>query len=422
MSISNVNTFRAFNSNNFKYYFAGRSISQFGTWMQRTAVVWMIYSLTHSPFMLGVTVFAEQFPSFLFSFVGGVAADRYDRTKIIRWTQIAAVVQTTLLAILLLCNHIVVWEILSLSVLLGIINAFDVPARQTMINEVVQDPGDVSSALSLSAAMSSVSKVLAPAAAGFVLQHWNAGICFVLNAIGFIIVIICFSRMKLRPYEKKVSGKKVFVEFKEGLLYFRQVPELGLVIFMLSLIGLLVLPYDTLIPQVAKVTFNGNAATFGFISGFIGLGAVSGTVMLASLKRNTNLRFYLILSTAVLGMGLLCFAFTTNFYCALLFVVLTGFGAVTQFTTCNIIVQSEAAPHMRGRAISILLTAIFGMVPLGSLLTGYASEHIGSQLTLFIQGMLAILIALVFYKLFFPAKKKNLPSYAEESISVSNEI
>ncbi|SEW49632.1 MFS transporter [Chitinophaga arvensicola] len=409
MSISSVNTFRAFQSNNFKYYFAGRSISQFGIWMQRTAVVWMIYSLTHSPFMLGVTVFAEQFPSFLFSFVGGVAADRYDRMKIIRWTQIGAVVQTSLLAILLLCNHIVVWEILSLSVLLGIINAFDVPARQTMINEVVSDPGDVSSALSLSAAMSSVSKVLAPAAAGFVLEHWNAGICFALNAVGFIVVIICFSRMNLRPFERRAGEKKILAEFKEGILYLKSAPEIGLVILMVSLIGLLVLPYDTLIPQVAKVTFKGSASTFGYISGFIGLGAVSGTVLLASLKRNANLRFYLILSTVVLGFGLICFAFAANFYLALLFVLFTGFGSVMQFTSCNIIVQSEAAPHMRGRAISILLTAIFGMVPLGSLLTGYASEHIGSQWTLFIQGLLSIAIGILFYRLFKAAKKEDVP-------------
>lgn len=416
MSISSVSTFRAFKSDNFKYYFAGRSISQFGTWMQRTAVVWMIYSITHSPFMLGVTVFAEQFPSFLFSFVGGVAADRYDRMKIVRFTQIGAVVQTSLLAILLLFNHMVVWEILSLSVLLGIINAFDVPARQTMINEVVHDPDDLSSGLSLSAAMSSVSKVLAPAAAGFALEHWNAGICFSLNAVGFIVVILCFSKIQLKPHEKKTVHKKVFTEFREGILYFKQAPEIGLVILMISLIGLLVLPYDTLIPQIAKVTFNGGAATFGYISGFVGLGAVSGTILLASLKRSDNLRFYMLLSTVVLGLGLICFAFTTNFYWALLFVVFTGFGSVMQFTSCNIIVQSEAAPHMRGRVISILLTAIFGMLPLGSLLTGYASEHIGSNITLFIQGLLAIVIAIVFYRFLDIKKKKNHPLPKKEAL------
>lgn len=418
MNISNAPTFRAFKSDNFKYYFSGRSISQFGTWMQRTAVVWLIYSLTHSPFMLGVTVFAEQFPSFLFSFIGGVAADRYDRTRIIRWTQIAAVVQTLLLAILILSNHMVVWEILSLSVLLGVINAFDVPARQTLINQVVHEEGDVPSALSLSAAMSSVSKVLGPAVAGFVLQHWNAGICFLINTVGFIIVIGCFSMMKLQPYQKKTTGKKVIEEFKEGITYFIKTPKLGLVILMLSLLGLLVLPYDTLIPEVAKVTFKGGPATFGYISGFIGLGAISGTILLASLRGNANLRFYLILSTLLLGIGLICFASTTNFYWAMLFVIFTGFGSVMQFTSCNIIIQSEAAPHMRGRAISILLTAIFGMLPLGSLLTGFASEHIGSSYTIFIQGALAILIALLFYRLFNTTQQDHLSlSKTEESIN-----
>ncbi|MEY8761077.1 MFS transporter [Chryseobacterium tongliaoense] len=420
MSITNVSTFRAFKSDNFKYYFAGRSISQFGTWMQRTAVVWLIYSLTHSTFMLGVTVFAEQFPSFLFSFIGGVAADRYNRSTIIRWTQIGAVVQTSLLAILLLTNHIVVWEILGLSVVLGIINAFDVPARQTMISQVVMEESDVPSALSLSAAMASVSKVLGPAVAGFVLEHWNVGFCFVLNAVGFIAVIGCFAMMKLPPYEKRVTDKKIVSEFKEGILYLKNEPRIGLVILMLCLIGLLVLPYDTLIPEVAKVTFKGGAATFGYISGFIGLGAVSGTILLASLKRNDKLRFYLILSTVVLGLGLIFFSQTTSFYWAMLFVVFTGFGSVMQFTSCNIIVQSEAAPHMRGRAVSILLTAIFGMLPLGSLLTGYASEHIGSSNTLLIQGILAILIAACFYRLFNSSKKNNLPVDKTEESTDNN--
>ncbi|ASK32149.1 MFS transporter [Chryseobacterium sp. T16E-39] len=417
MSISNVSTFRAFKSDNFKYYFAGRSISQFGTWMQRTAIVWLVYSLTHSSFMLGVTVFAEQFPSFLFSFVGGVAADRYNRSTIIRWTQIAAVVQTSLLAILFLTNHIVVWQILSLSVVLGVINAFDVPARQTMIGQVVSEEGDVPSALSLSAAMSSVSKVLGPAVAGFVLEHWNVGFCFVLNSIGFMAVIGCFAMMKLPPYEKRVTDKKVVSEFKEGVSYLKNEPRIGLVILMLSLIGLFVLPYDTLIPEVAKMTFKGGAATFGYISGFIGLGAVSGTILLASLKRNDNLRFYLIMSTVILGIGLIFFSQTTNFYWAMLFVVFTGFGSVMQFTSCNIIVQSEAAAHMKGRAISILLTAIFGMLPLGSLLTGFASEHIGSSNTLFIQGILAILIAICFYRLFTASKKKQVSSLKTEELT-----
>lgn len=400
MTISELTALRAFKSQNFLYYFLGRSITQFGTWMQRTAAIWLIYSLTHSPFMLGITVFAEQFPSFLFSFLGGVVADRYDRTKIIQITQVAAVLQTLLLAVLLLIGHLVVWEILALSVLLGIICAFDIPARQTLIHEVVKSEHDLPSALSINSAMSNVSKILGPAAAGFALEHLNVGWCFVFIAIAFTVVIVLFSKIKIprKPYIS--SGKNIFEEFKEGITYVRKAEEIGLVILMLSIIGLLVLPYDTLLPEFAKVTFKGGAATFGYISGFIGLGAVLGTIFLASIENNEKLRYFLTMSTMFLGIGLICFALTTKFHVALLFAVIVGFGTVMQFTCSNIIVQSEAAPIMRGRAISILLTAIFGMVPIGSLMIGLLSQYIGNNNTLIIQGILAISIAIVFRKIF----------------------
>lgn len=400
-----IAAFSALKSPNFVYYFAGRSITQFGTWMQRTAVVWLIYSLTHSSFMLGVTVFAEQFPSFLFSFVGGVVADRYDRSKIIKITQVAAVLQTVLLAVLLLLDHLVVWQILALSVLLGIINAFDVPARQTLIHEVVNSNDDLPSALSLNSGMSSISKILGPAAAGFALEHLNVGWCFVFIAFAFSVVIYLFSKIKVTPKVYASSGKNFFGEFKEGVNYLLEAKPIGLVILMLSVVGLLVLPYDTLLPELAKVTFKGGAATFGYIAGFIGLGAVVGTGVLASVRNKDKLRYYLIFSTLFLGVGLICFSLTSNFYVALFFAVVTGFGTVMQFTCSNIIVQAESAPAMRGRAISILLTAIFGMVPIGSLLTGLASQYIGSQLTLLVQGSLAIIIALLFAKAFGLSKR-----------------
>lgn len=403
MAISEITALRAFKSQNYLYYFLGRSITQFGTWMQRTAVIWIIYTLTHSPFMLGVTVFAEQFPSFLFSFLGGVAADRYDRSKIIRITQVAAVIQTVLLAIFLLSGRLIVWEILGLSVLLGIINAFDVPARQTLIHEVVQSEQDLPSALSLNSAMSSVSKILGPAAAGFALEHFNIGWSFVFIAIAFVVVILLFSKIKIAEKAPASSGKSILGGFKEGINYVRNTKDIGLVILMLSIIGLLVLPYDTLLSEFAKVTFKGGAATFGYISGFIGLGAVAGTIFLASIKNNKKLRYYLIISTVLLGVGLISFAATTNLYLALVFAIITGFGTVMQFTCSNIIVQSEAEPLMRGRAISILLTAIFGMVPIGSLLTGFVSQHLGNNRTLILQGILALIIAVVFSKAF----KKN---------------
>jgi len=413
-SIKNISTFGAFSSFNYTMYFIGRSVSQFGTWMQRTAVVWVMYTLTHSPFMLGLTIFAEQFPSFIFSAFGGVAADRYNRYKIVNITQIASMAQATLLAILVMTKHYVIWEILALSVVLGIINAYDIPARQTMINEVVSNEDDLPSALSLSAAMASVAKLLGPALSGFILESYGAGICFLINAASFGGVMLSISLMKIPKTSKQKTSnrpqKNVFAELAEGFAYLRKESSIGWVIVMVCFTSLFVVPYDTLIPVFAKVIFKGNAQTFGYISSFIGIGAIGGTVLLASLKKEAPLRKVLLWSTVVLGIGLICFSRASNFSLAMLFAVFAGFGGVAQFTTCNIIVQSEASSEMRGRAISILLTAIFGMLPLGSLIVGSISERIGAPTTLLCQGIAGLIIAAAFAKILSKKKEdKKLP-------------
>ena len=398
-SLSNVNTFRAFRSTNYTLYFVGRSVSQFGTWMQRTAVVWVIYTMTHSAFMLGLTIFAEQFPSFLLSIFGGVAADRYDRYKIIKITQIASMIQASLLAVLIITGHYVVWEILTLSVILGIINAFDVPARQSMIHEVLYDDTDLPNALSLNSAMASLASLLGPALSGIILEQFGAGICFLLNAVSFGGVMLSLTFMKLPAYKPSATKKKIVLEFIEGFIYLRKTPAIGLIILILGVVSLLVLPYNTLLPVYAKEIFKGNAATFGYITSFIGLGAVGGTILLASLKKGANLKMLLLISTVILGTGLIAFSYTSNFPLAMFIALLAGFGTVAQNTISNIVVQSESAPRMRGRAISIMIMAMYGMLPLGSLLVGAVSQQIGAPNTILCQGILGLVIAAVFYHL-----------------------
>lgn len=373
--------------------------------------------------MLGLTVFAEQFPSFIFSVFGGVAADRRNRYKIINITQIASMIQATLLAILVMTNHYVVWEILVLSVLLGIINAYDIPARQSMINEVVNDAADLPSALSLSAAMAGLSKLLGPALSGFILEKYGAGVCFLINAASFggVILSIAFMKIPTKTFDVNRAKKNVFKELSEGFVYLRKNASIGLVIVMLCITSLLVLPYDTLVPVFAKVVFKGNAQTFGYISSFIGAGAVIGTIILASIKKQASLRKILLLSTIVISIGLICFAFTTNFSLAMVFAALTGLGGVAQFTTCNIIIQSEAATQMRGRVLSILLTAVFGMLPLGSLIVGAVSEKIGAPNTLLIEGIAGVITAVVFY--FVLLKNNNRKNKTlHENIETENEL
>lgn len=394
--ISEYNTFRAFRSRNYGLYFFGRAVSQFGTWMQRTAVIWVVYSITHSAFLLGVTIFAEQFPSFLFSIFGGVAADRYDRYKVIKVTQIASMVQAVLLALLVITGHTLVWAILVLSVILGIINAFDVPARQALVHDVVADQDDLPNALSLTTATASLAQLLGPALSGIVLSVFGAGVCFLINAASFGGVIVSLLLMKLPAHEEKRSEKKIGKAFAEGLAYLKKEPNLGLIILMLALISLLVLPYNTVLPVFAKVVFKGDASTFGYISSFVGVGAVIGTIFLASRKPGSHLKKILFVSTLLMGAGLICFSQIKNFPLAMFFAMIAGFGSVAQFTVSNIVVQSESAPGMRGRVISILLMAIFGMLPLGSVLIGAVSQHIGAPATVLGQGVTGVVIALAF--------------------------
>lgn len=404
--ISDFNVFRAFRSRNYGLYFFGRAVSQFGTWMQRTAVIWVVYSITHSAFLLGVTIFAEQFPSFLFSIFGGIAADRYDQYKVIKITQIASMLQSVLLALLFITGHTAIWAILALSVILGIINAFDVPARQALVHEVVADQADLPNALSLTTATASMAQLLGPALSGIVLSTFGAGVCFLVNAASFGGVLISLLLMKLPIHEQKARKKKVITEFTEGFAYLKKAPDIGLIIVMLALISLLVLPYNTVLPVFAKIVFKGDASTFGYISSFVGVGAVIGTIFLASRKPGTHLKRILFISTIMMGAGLICFSQIKDFPLAMFFAMVAGFGSVAQFTVSNIMVQSKSAPEMRGRVISILLMAIFGMLPLGSVLIGAISQHIGAPATVLGQGIVGLIIALVFAR-FLTKQEKN---------------
>jgi len=403
--VKQPNVFSAFASRNYTLYFFGRAVSQFGTWMQRTAVIWVVYSITHSPFLIGVTIFAELFPSFLFSIPGGVAADRYNRYTIIKITQVTSMVQAVLLAVLVIMGHTVIWAILLLSVLLGIINAFDIPARQSLLHEVVASPEHLPNAVSLTTATASLAQLLGPALSGIVLSVFGAGVCFLLNAASFGGVILSLLLMKLPAYQPKINRKKVMAEFVEGFTYIKNAPEIGLVIAMIALISLMV-SYNTVLPVFAKVVFRGGASTFGYINSFIGVGAVTGTIFLASRKPGAPLKRILFAGIVLMGSGLVCFSQIKSFPLAMLFAAIAGFGGMAQYTASNIMVQSGSVPAMRGRAIGILLMAIFGMAPLGSLITGAVSEHIGAPATVLAQGVIAIVIGLLFIRfLLRPAKE-----------------
>jgi MFS family permease len=388
----NISTFNAFKSRNYRLYFSGQSISLIGTWMQKTAVSWVIYSQTHSKFMLGLTLFASMFPSFIFSFLGGIASDRYNRYKLLLLTQLASMVQAVLLTVLIFFRHYNVWEIIALSALLGFINAFDVPARQSLVYEMVDDKADLPNALALNSSMVNLSRLIGPGIAGLALEKFGEDICFGLNAVSFIAVIGSLLLMKLPEFKEKPHTKNVFGELKEGFTYIRQTPSIAFVLITLSLISLLVLPFSTLIPVYAKDIFKGNASTFGVIDSVIGLGAFCGAIFLASLKPGRNLRKILATNTLVFGAGLVLFSHTTYYPIALVFATVSGFGMMSQITISNTLIQTTVDPAMRGRVISFYAMAFFGMQPLGGLLIGSLSQRIGTPDTVMVQGIITLLI------------------------------
>jgi MFS family permease len=420
-TIKNIRTFRAFKSRNYRLYFTGQSVSLIGTWMQKTAVSWVIYTLTHSTFMLGLTLFASQFPSFLFSLIGGVISDRYNRYRVLLTTQAASLIQALLLATLILLKHYAVWEILSLSVILGIINAFDVPARQSLVYDMVDDKADLPNALALNSSMVNLSRIVGPAIAGIVLESVGDGACFLLNALSFVAVIVSLLLMKLPEYVGKVSKKNVFGELKEGMTYIRRTPSIAFVIIMLGLVSLLVLPFSTLIPYFARDVFNGTARTFGVIDSFIGLGAFSGAIFLASQKTGADLKKILCINTLIFGAGLIFFSHEHIYPLALFFVAVAGFGMMSQVTISNTLIQTTVAPNMRGRVISFYAMAFFGMQPLGGLLVGSISKWIGTTDTLMGQGIAAVLLGLLHWRFLRKEKLKEeqqLPAIEEPHLQV----
>ncbi|MEO6963027.1 MAG: MFS transporter [Puia sp.] len=386
-----ISTFSAFKSRNYRLYFVGQSISLLGTWMQKTAVSWVVYTLTHSKFMLGVTLFATLFPSFIFSFLGGVVSDRYNRYKLLLLTQIVSMIQALLLTALIFFKQYTVWEILALSVLLGIINAFDVPARQSLVYEMVKKK-DLPNALALNSSMVNLSRLIGPAIAGLVIEKWGNDVCFGLNSLSFVAVIFSLFMMRLPRYIPNPRTKNVLEQVKDGLAYIAKTPDIAFILKMLALISFFVIPFGTLIPVYAKDIFHGTASTFGIIDSFIGLGAFSGALFLASLKPGRNLRRVLAINTFVFGSGLILFSHIPYYPLALFFAAVAAFGMMSQFTISNTIIQTTVDSSMRGRVISLYAMVLFGMQPLGALLIGLVSEHIGVKNTVMIQGFIALVI------------------------------
>lgn len=387
---------RALNYYNFRLYFFGQAISLIGTWMQRIAVSWLVYDLTHSAFILGVTGFAGQIPMLFLSPYAGAYVDRHSRYRTLLATQVASMIQAGLLALIVLLKHYNVTEIIALSFLLGIINAFDTPARQSLMIVMVQNKKDLPNAIALNSSMVTLARLAGPAAAGILLSSFGEGICFLINFLSFIAVLASLLFMKLKIPERKKNVDPIWKNLQEGFTYMRHHRGISSAIGLMALMSFVVMPYSNLFPVYAQSVFNGNVSTFAWLNSISGLGALFGAIYMTTLKRNANFLRLIVLASMLLAICLMLFAYTHNLFLALLFVMIGEAGMLSQIAGTNTYVQTSVEEHMRGRVISYYVMAFQGIQPIGILLTGWLAHVSSAPLTVFLEGLLGLIIALLF--------------------------
>ena len=390
------NTFRSLQYRNYRLFFGGQSISLIGTWIQRIATPWLVYDLTKSVLLLGLVGFVGQIPTFLFSPIAGVLTDRWNRYNILITTQILSMVQAIILTWLVFTGTIQVWHIIVLSGFLGCINAFDIPARQSFVIQMVDNKEDLSNAIALNSSMVNGARLIGPSIAGVLIAATGEGVCFLLNALSYISVIWSLLLMKVDPIENKNGEKSVLKELKEGISYTFGFAPIRYIIVLLALVSLMGMPYTVLMPVFAKEIIHGGAHTFGFLMGASGMGALTGAFYLASRRSERGLEKIIPLSAGVFGIGLIMFSYSHFFALSLVLMVVTGLGMMLQMASSNTMLQSIVDDSIRGRVMSFFTMAIMGTAPFGSLLAGSSAKLMGAPNTVLIGGISCVLGALIF--------------------------
>ena len=387
---------RAFKYRNYRLFFTGQGISLIGSWMQRIAMSWLVYRLTNSPFLLGLVGFTGQIPTLFLAPYAGVLSDRLNRIRIITLMQFLALIQALILSILVLTDRIEIWHIVSLSIFLGIVTAFDNPTRQAFVVEMVEDKNDLGNAIALNSFMFNSARLIGPSVAGILIAVVGEGICFLLNAISYVAVIIALFAMKVKPKQKTASTKRIWEELKDGASYaFGFVPIRNLLL-LLSLVSLVGMPYTILLPIFAKNILGGGPHTLGFLMAGVGCGAIGGAVFLASRKNAQGLEKIIPIASTIFGVGLITFSLSRMFLLSLILIAISGFGMMVQNVSSNTLIQTIVDDNKRGRVMSFHSMAFMGIAPFGSLMAGGIASRIGAPDTLIIGGVACILGAIAF--------------------------
>lgn len=377
---------------------------------------WLVYHMTGSVLLLGVVSFAGQIPTFMFAPVGGVLTDRWSRYRVLLVTQIISMVQAFILAVLSLTGVIQIWHIIVLSIVLGCTNAFDVPSRQSFVIDMVGKKEDLGNAIALNSMMFNMARLIGPSVAGIMLVSTSEGICFLLNAISYIFVIISLLMMRLNIDYAKKRKSEILKELKEGWTYTFGFPPIKHIIILLAIVNLTGMSYSVLMPVFAKEVLHGGSHTYGFLMGSAGFGALLGALYLASRETVLKLGRIIPAATILFGASLIVLSFSRLFLISLLLMVFVGMGLMLQTASSNTILQTITEDDKRGRVMSFYTMAIMGTAPFGSLLAGGSAKVIGTPYTILIGGIFSIIGAMFFLSKLPELRKSVRPVYIKMGI------
>ena len=388
-------TIRSLRHRNFQLFFSGQLISLIGTWMQNVAQSWLVYRLTGSSLLLGTVSFAGQIPVFPMAPLAGMVADRWNRRTIVIITQTASMILAFILAALTLTKRITVWEIVLLAALLGVVNAFDIPARQSFLVEMVGRE-DLMNAIALNSSIFNSARIIGPGIAGILVASIGEGWCFFANAVSYIAVIAGLFMMKIPPRQAERAIKSAFDHIAEGFRFVRKTAPIRALLLILGLVSLVGMPYTVLMPVFAKNVLHGDATTLGVLGSASGIGALIGALALASRTRVHGLGRWVWIACASFGAFLILFTLSHWYAASALLLVPVGFSLMTQMGATNTLVQSMVPDRLRGRTMAVYSMMFMGMAPLGAILAGAAADRIGAPTTVAVGGAISIAAAIVF--------------------------
>lgn len=378
---------RALRYRNYRLFFLGQIVSLIGTWINQTATSWLVYRLTGNAWYLGLVAFASQFPAFILSSAAGIFVDRWNRHRILLATQTLSMVISVTLAALTLSAHITIPILLTLSVLQGLVNAFDMPCRQAFVVSVIEDKADLSNAIALNSSMFNGARLIGPSIAAAVIAATNEGWCFVVDAVSFLAVLLALLNMRIAPAAGPARvHASVFQQFKEGWSYAFGFGPIRAILALLAISSLVGVPYQVLMPIVAGDVLHGGPKTYGLLMTGSGAGALIGAAWLASQSSAVGLARMIPIAAASFGVGLLGFAASRQVWLSLVCMLFAGFGLMVQAACSNTVLQTIVPDDKRGRVMSFFLMSYLGAAPIGSLIAGALSGRIGAPWTLALGG------------------------------------